>query len=61
MTRQFCGKKWGKNDHILGKIRYCVAVYTKNIHFRAKESSFKDEQIMPWSLNFSGSNGNQIE
>ena len=31
------------------------------INFRAKESSFKDEQIMPWSLNFSGSNGNQIE
>ena len=25
MTRQFCRKKWGKNDHILGKIRYCVA------------------------------------
>ena len=25
MTRQFCREKWGKNGHVLGKIRHCVS------------------------------------
>ena len=26
MTRQFCREKWGKNDHVFGKICHCVMV-----------------------------------